>query len=54
VYGYPLKEAASVALLAASLALEKSESVRQFRFVLFHEEEHAAFARALLAFTTHP
>ncbi|MCH2106829.1 MAG: macro domain-containing protein, partial [Planctomycetes bacterium] len=46
VYGYPLEEAASVALRATSLALRESGSVHDLRFVLFHEEVREAFARA--------
>jgi len=53
VYGYPLKEAASVALRAVSFSLEESERVKSFRFVLFHEEAHEAFTGALAALTTH-
>ena len=53
MYGCPLKEAASVALRAVSLAIEENERVRRFRFVLFHEEAHEVFKGALTVLTTH-
>jgi len=44
VYGYPLDEAASVAIEAVRGA---ETAVREVRFVLFGREAHAAFERAL-------
>jgi O-acetyl-ADP-ribose deacetylase (regulator of RNase III) len=44
VYGYPIDEAASVAIEAVRAA---DTAVREVRFVLFGTEAHAAFARAL-------
>jgi O-acetyl-ADP-ribose deacetylase (regulator of RNase III) len=46
VYGYPIDEAASVAIEAVRAA---DTAVREVRFVLFGTEAHAAFARALHA-----
>lgn len=48
IYGYPLDEAAPVAMAAALAALEKlGGRVRLVRFCLFGEPELAAFERAL-------
>ena len=44
VYGYPLEEAAPVAIGAVRTA---DTAVREVRFVLFGGDAHAAFARAL-------
>ena len=44
VYGYPLDEAAPVAIEAVRTA---ETYVREVRFVLFGDEAHAAFSRAL-------
>jgi O-acetyl-ADP-ribose deacetylase len=44
VYGYPLEEAASIAVRAVREAPTKADEVR---FVLFDDEAYAAFTRAL-------
>jgi O-acetyl-ADP-ribose deacetylase (regulator of RNase III) len=44
VYGYPLDEAASVAIEAVRTA---DTAVQEIRFVLFGTDAHAAFQRAL-------
>jgi O-acetyl-ADP-ribose deacetylase (regulator of RNase III) len=44
VYGYPLDEAAPVAIEAVRTS---ETAVREVRFVLFGDEAHAAFSRAL-------
>ena len=49
VYGYPIEEAAAVSLRAVSLALDQSEGIERFYFVLSHAEARAAFADALTA-----
>jgi len=46
VYGYPLEEAAGVALEAVTRALEESPGVETFRFVLFREELLKIFSAA--------
>ena len=46
VYGYPLDEAAPVAIRAVR---DARTAVREVRFVLFDREAHAAFERALSA-----
>jgi O-acetyl-ADP-ribose deacetylase (regulator of RNase III) len=47
VYGYPLEEAARVAIRSTSAALATHPVVEQARFWLFGDEAHAAFAAAL-------
>jgi O-acetyl-ADP-ribose deacetylase (regulator of RNase III) len=47
VYGYPLEEAAPVALAAAAGFLRGGGPVRRVRFVLFNAEALAAFSAAL-------
>ncbi|MEO6996664.1 MAG: O-acetyl-ADP-ribose deacetylase [Terracoccus sp.] len=46
VYGYPLEEAAAVAVAAVRAALEAHPRVREVRFWLFGEQAYAAFERA--------
>lgn len=46
VYGYPVEEAAPVAIRAVR---EADTRVQEVRFVLFDEEAHSAFERALAA-----
>ena len=48
VYGYPLEEAAPVAVRAVA---EADTTVREVRFVLFDDRSHAAFDQALRART---
>jgi O-acetyl-ADP-ribose deacetylase len=45
-YGYPVKEAATVAVRAAVKALESATQVRKLRFVLFDRETLNAYVRA--------
>jgi O-acetyl-ADP-ribose deacetylase (regulator of RNase III) len=47
IYGYPLEEAAPVAITATADALDTAPDVGLVRFCLFGEREHAAFQRAL-------
>jgi O-acetyl-ADP-ribose deacetylase len=47
VYGYPVAEAAEVAIAATRAALEAHPEVEQVRFWLFGEPAYAAFERAL-------
>jgi O-acetyl-ADP-ribose deacetylase (regulator of RNase III) len=47
VYGYPLDQAADVALSTVAALLPGHPSVAQVRFVLFGERVYAAFAAAL-------
>ncbi len=47
VYGYPLGEAAAVALAATRDALERHPEVEEARFWLFGDDAYAAFAEAL-------
>ena len=47
VYGYPLEEAATVALSAVSDALARQSVVREARFWLFDRRAFDAFERAL-------
>jgi O-acetyl-ADP-ribose deacetylase (regulator of RNase III)/pimeloyl-ACP methyl ester carboxylesterase len=49
VYGYPLSEAARVALATTRAALATSVTVEEARFWLFDEAAHEAFSQALLA-----
>jgi O-acetyl-ADP-ribose deacetylase (regulator of RNase III) len=46
VYGYPVSEAAPVAVEAIVDALPKTIAVKQVRLVLFHAEDCAAYVRA--------
>ncbi|MDN5775850.1 MAG: O-acetyl-ADP-ribose deacetylase [Humibacillus sp.] len=46
VYGYPLQDAAAVAIRAVRGALEVHPGVREVRFWLFGDEAYAAFERA--------
>jgi O-acetyl-ADP-ribose deacetylase (regulator of RNase III) len=48
VYGYPLEEAAPVAVRAVA---EADTTVREVRFVLFDDRSYAAFDQALRART---
>ena len=45
-FGYPVHEAAEVAVGAVVEFLKKSESVRMVRFVLFDERSYKAYAKA--------
>jgi O-acetyl-ADP-ribose deacetylase (regulator of RNase III) len=47
VYGYPLAQAAEVAIAATRAALDQHPSVLEARFWLFDERAHAAFDAAL-------
>ena len=47
VYGYPLEEAAEVAVHALVEALERHPGVREARFWLFSEQAFAAFHRSV-------
>ncbi len=47
VYGYPLDEAASIAIDASLRALTAGAPLDEVRFVLFNPPVHDAFARAL-------
>jgi O-acetyl-ADP-ribose deacetylase len=47
VYGYPVEEAAAVAVTTTASALAEQETVRLVRFVLFDERAEATFAAAL-------
>ncbi len=49
IYGYPLDEAAPIAISSTIEALGAFESVSLARFCLFGERERAAFERALAA-----
>jgi len=49
VYGYPLEQAAAVAIVATSAALDEHREVQEARFWLFGEPAYDAFARALEA-----
>jgi O-acetyl-ADP-ribose deacetylase (regulator of RNase III) len=49
VYGYPLDQAAAVAIVATSSALKQHPGVEEARFWLFGERAYAAFTRALQA-----
>jgi O-acetyl-ADP-ribose deacetylase (regulator of RNase III) len=49
VYGYPLEDAAGVAVSAVALALGAHEGVREARFWLYDAGAYEAFARALRA-----
>jgi O-acetyl-ADP-ribose deacetylase (regulator of RNase III) len=45
-FGYPVHEAAPVAIAAVIKALEATTAVQQVRFVLFHVSDCAAYVRA--------
>jgi O-acetyl-ADP-ribose deacetylase (regulator of RNase III) len=47
VYGYPLDQAAAVAIAATRTALDDHPEVEEARFWLFDDRAHAAFERAL-------
>ena len=47
VYGYPLEQAAEIAVTSARAALRDAPGVELVRFVLFGETARAAFATAL-------
>jgi O-acetyl-ADP-ribose deacetylase (regulator of RNase III) len=47
VYGYPLEQAAEVAIAATRAALDAHPEVEEARFWLFGPEAYAAFERAL-------
>jgi O-acetyl-ADP-ribose deacetylase (regulator of RNase III) len=47
VYGYPLDDAAAIAIETVARALREGAPLEQVRFVLFSERVHAAFAGAL-------
>jgi O-acetyl-ADP-ribose deacetylase len=47
VYGYPVAEAAAVAISSTSGALARHEEVREVRFWLFSEEARASFEAQL-------
>jgi O-acetyl-ADP-ribose deacetylase (regulator of RNase III) len=49
VYGYPLPDAARVAIDAVRAALERHATLREARFWLFDERAHDAFAAQLAA-----
>lgn len=49
VYGYPLDEAAPIALAATMQAISTAQSISLVRFVLFGEPTYSAFSRALEA-----
>ncbi len=48
-YGYPLDEAASIAIRTTRSALEQAPTIRRVRFVLFDQQALRAFERALKA-----
>jgi O-acetyl-ADP-ribose deacetylase len=47
LYGYPLDDAARVAIAATRTALEQHPEVREARFWLFNDDAYAAFEAAL-------
>ena len=47
VFGYPLQDAAAVAMKAVSDTLAELNSVRLVRFVLFSDEDRKVFEQAL-------
>jgi O-acetyl-ADP-ribose deacetylase len=49
VYGYPLDDAAAVAVVATASALNQHPGVEEARFWLFGDRAYDAFARALAA-----
>ncbi len=48
-YGYPLDEAASIAIRTIRSALDQAPTIRRVRFVLFDQQALRAFERALRA-----
>lgn len=46
-YGYPLNEAAAIAVQTVAEHARESISLKQARFVLFSEDDHDAFCQAL-------
>ncbi len=51
IYGYPLSEAATIAMETVGEAARSVISLRRARFVLFSDEAHDAFAEALSILT---
>lgn len=51
IYGYPLSEAATIAMETVGEAARSVVSLRRARFVLFSDEAHDAFAEALSILT---
>ncbi|HEX6288657.1 MAG TPA: O-acetyl-ADP-ribose deacetylase [Herpetosiphonaceae bacterium] len=51
IYGYPLDEAATIALRAVLDYLGTHDDLRLVRFVLFNDETYDAFCRALTSLT---
>jgi O-acetyl-ADP-ribose deacetylase (regulator of RNase III) len=47
IYGYPIAEAAAVAVTATQGALEEHRSIELVRFVVFNDETEQAFSAAL-------
>jgi O-acetyl-ADP-ribose deacetylase (regulator of RNase III) len=52
VYGYPLDDAATIAIATVARALRAGAPLDEVRFVLFSERVHAAFASALLSLSS--
>ena len=50
IYGYPVDEAAPIAVAAAEEALARAKNTRDVTFVLFDRETYEAYERALAAF----
>lgn len=49
VYGYPISQAAPIAIESVRAALERTRSVKLARFVLFSEADYSTFEEALNA-----
>jgi len=49
VYGYPLDDAARIAITTTARVLETTDAIDEVRFVLFSKPVHDAYARALAA-----
>jgi O-acetyl-ADP-ribose deacetylase (regulator of RNase III) len=47
IYGFPVERAAPIALRAAAAHAREGSAIEEIRFVLFSEEDHAVFERAL-------
>jgi O-acetyl-ADP-ribose deacetylase (regulator of RNase III) len=47
IYGFPVERAAPIALRAAADHAREGSALEEIRFVLFSEEDHAVFERAL-------
>ena len=47
VYGYPISEAAPLAIETVGVALEATQTIEEVRFVLFSEEVYGVFEAAL-------